>query len=115
MEKLVKSISNLDPVDTFVRRHIGSSDSAIEQMLETLGLESLDAMTDAVLPAGIRLAGRLALDAPRAESEVLDELQEMAGRNAVFRSFIGMGYHDCLVPGVILRNVLENPGWYQVS
>ena len=112
MEKLAKSKSILDPVDTFVRRHIGSSDSAIEQMLETLGLESLDAMTDAVLPAGIRLAGRLALDAPRAESEVLDELQEMAGRNAVFRSFIGMGYHDCLVPGVILRNVLENPGWY---
>src|SRR5881296_1214503 len=81
-------------------------------MLATLGLQSLDALIDGTVPAEIRLRRRLALGGPLGEQEVLAELRTLAGRNQVFRSFIGMGYHDCITPPVIQRNVLENPGWY---
>jgi len=81
-------------------------------MLETLGLRSLDELVDATVPASIRWEGPLRLPPARGESEVLAELAELASRNRVLRSYIGMGYHDCVTPPVILRNVLENPGWY---
>ena len=81
-------------------------------MLETLGLEDLDALTDAVVPAEIRLRRPLELPAAATERAVLSELAGMAAKNQVWRSYIGMGYHDCVTPPVILRNVLENPGWY---
>src|SRR5437867_3773872 len=100
------------PTDTVVRRHVGPTDADIKEMLVTLDLQSLDALIDGTVPAEIRLRRRLALGGPRGEHEVLAELRTLAGRNQVFRSFIGMGYYDCVTPPVIQRNVLENPGWY---
>jgi glycine dehydrogenase len=98
--------------DSFVRRHIGPSAAEVQEMLDELGYDSLDAFTDAVVPAGIRLRKTLSIGAPRTEHDVLDEIAAIAAKNTVFRSYIGMGYHDTLVPPVIQRNILENPGWY---
>jgi glycine dehydrogenase len=81
-------------------------------MLELLGYPSLDALIDAAVPAGIRTTQPLALPVERAEHEVLADIRRLASQNQVFRSYIGMGYHDCIIPAVIQRNVLENPGWY---
>jgi glycine dehydrogenase len=102
----------LEPPDPFPPRHIGPRDDEIAQMLAELGLGSLEALSEAVVPADIRLRRRLDLPEARGESELLAELRVMASRNRVFRSYIGMGYHGCLTPAVIQRNVLENPGWY---
>jgi glycine dehydrogenase len=101
-----------EAADPFPPRHIGPSDDEIAEMLAELGLRSLDALSDAVVPADIRLRRRLNLPEARGETALLAELRVMAARNRVFRSYIGMGYHGCLTPAVIQRNVLENPGWY---
>src|SRR3970282_2655148 len=98
--------------DWFAERHIGPSESDQRAMLATLGSDSLDAFIAAVVPADIRLRGPLKIPAAKSEQEALAELRAIAGQNQVFRSYIGMGYHDTYTPGVILRNVLENPGWY---
>lgn len=104
------------PLDTFPRRHIGPSPKDAARMLEAVGFDSLDELIDATIPRGIRLEKPLRLGAPadrvRGEAELLGELRAMASKNKVFRSCIGMGYHGTMTPGVILRNVLENPGWY---
>ena len=81
-------------------------------MLSTLGLDSLDALTDQVVPGDIRLARPLDLPPAVSEEGALAELAAMAAKNEVWRSWIGMGYHDCVTPPVVLRNVIENPGWY---
>ena len=81
-------------------------------MLRVLGAASLDALVGETLPEGIRLKRPLDLPAARGEREALEDLRALADRNEVFRSFLGMGYHDCVTPPVIQRNVLENPGWY---
>ena len=81
-------------------------------MVEALGYASLDAFVDAVVPQDIRLRRPLNLPAARSEPEALAALREFAVENRIFRSYLGMGYHDTVTPGVILRNVLENPGWY---
>ena len=81
-------------------------------MLSAIGLDSLEALVDATVPAAIRLRRPLRLPDPRGEHELIDDLRKVASRNQVYRSFIGMGYHDCITPPVIQRNVLENPGWY---
>ena len=99
------------PAD-FVRRHVGPSEAEIAGMLKTLAVASLDALVGETVPSGIRLDRALALPSPLSEEEALAELREKAARNRLLRSFIGMGYHDCHTPAVILRNVLENPGWY---
>jgi glycine dehydrogenase len=98
--------------DTFVRRHVGPDAEEIRKMLDVLGYESLDALVDATVPESIRLRRPLALGPERSEYELLAELRRMAGKNQVFRSFLGLGYHDTITPPVIQRNVLENPGWY---
>jgi glycine dehydrogenase len=102
----------LDPPADFAGRHIGPRPEEVEAMLRTLGLASLDELVARTVPEAIRLRQPLALPAPASEEQALAELAEKASRNEVFRSFIGMGYHDCHTPAVILRNVLENPGWY---
>jgi glycine dehydrogenase len=102
----------LRPLDTFARRHVGPDDAEITEMLDVLGVDSLDALIDATVPAAIRLARPLDLPDARGEAEVLAELGDLAADNQVFRSFIGMGYYGCTTPPVILRNVMENPGWY---
>ena len=109
------STSNLLRTETgeaFATRHIGPS--AIERgaMLEALGVPSLDAFIDSVVPAPIRMKGPLAGPAPATEHEALAEIRLLASKNQVLRSYLGLGYHDTLVPPVIQRNVLENPGWY---
>ena len=100
------------PQDSFIRRHIGPSDEDAARMLGSLGFSSLEGMTAAAVPEQIRTSKPLDLPAPVAEAEALAELKSIAGRNKIFRSFIGAGYHDCRTPAVILRNVLEDPGWY---
>jgi glycine dehydrogenase len=104
--------SPLTHTDTFVRRHIGPNGAEVAEMLETLGYRSLDELIDATVPASIRLNRSLQLGPERSEYELLSELRKLAQKNKVFRSFIGMGYHDTIVPPVIQRNILENPGWY---
>jgi len=98
--------------DLFQDRHIGPSPEDQAAMLSTLGYDSLDAFIDAVVPADIRLRDPLRIPAAKTEEETLEELRLLAAQNQVFRSYLGMGYHDCITPTVIQRNVLENPGWY---
>ena len=102
----------LRPLDTFARRHLGSSPAEIARMLDLVGYPTLDALVDAAVPENIRLRRPLALPAALSESEALDELRGIAARNQVFRSYLGSGYSGTLTPGVIQRNILENPGWY---
>ena len=102
----------LAPLDTFERRHTGSSASNLAAMLKTVGYDSVDALADAAVPPKIRLKRPLRLPAALGETAALAELRAIASKNKVFRSFIGMGYYDTAVPGVIQRNILENPGWY---
>ena len=98
--------------DLFQERHIGPSAEEQAAMLGTLGYDSLDEFIDAVVPADIRLRGALRIPESITEQEALEQLRLLAAQNQVFRSYLGMGYHDCFTPTVILRNVLENPGWY---
>ncbi len=101
----------LAPTDTFARRHHGDDATETAAMLATLGYPSLEALAEAAVPAAIR-RGPLNLPAAAGESAALAELRALAAENRVHRSFIGLGYHDTAVPGVIQRNILENPGWY---
>ena len=102
----------IGPSDCFVDRHVGPRDAEIREMLGLLGYRSLDEMIDATIPAAIRLKKPLNLGPPRGEREALEELRGIARQNQLFRSLIGMGYYGTITPPVILRNVLENPGWY---
>ncbi|MEZ5414675.1 MAG: aminomethyl-transferring glycine dehydrogenase [Opitutaceae bacterium] len=102
----------LAPLDSFERRHTGSPEAELAEMLRLTGYASLDALTDAAVPPHIRLPQPLNLPAAAGESAALAELRGIAAQNQVYRSFIGMGYYDTAVPGVIQRNILENPGWY---
>ena len=97
---------------SFQSRHIGPNAHARDQMLAAIGVASLDELIDQTIPPGIRLAAPLELPAAESEHEYLRRLRGIAGRNRVFRSYLGMGYSDCITPSVILRNVFENPGWY---
>lgn len=97
---------------TFVDRHIGPDESAVDHMLQTLGYSSLDALTQAVVPEVIAWTESLALPEALDEASVLAELRELANKNTVLTSMIGLGYHDTHTPAVIRRNVLENPAWY---
>ena len=99
-------------LDTFARRHIGLSSKDIEQMLQVVKAPSLDALIDQTVPRRIRAKKPLDLPAAKGEFELLQELRGIAAKNQVFRSFIGAGYSDTITPGVVLRNVLLNPGWY---
>ncbi len=104
--------SLLQRTDSFVPRHLGPDPEDQQEMLQVVGVDSLDQLIDETIPAPIRFNRSLDLPGPRPESDVLDEMAELAGRNQLFRSFIGMGYYDTITPPVILRNILENPGWY---
>src|ERR1700685_1205418 len=98
--------------DKFVHRHIGPNTNEAGEMLALLGNKNLDELIDAAVPKKIRLENKLNLSAARSEQDALAALKKIASENKVFRSFIGMGYYDCITPPVIQRNVLENPGWY---
>ena len=98
--------------DTFVRRHIGPRADETAEMLKSLGHDSLDAMIDALVPADIRLTAPLNIPPALSEFDALRQLKAIASKNQVFKSYLGLGYHDCITPPVIQRNILENPGWY---
>ena len=106
------SLSTLEAHDAFVARHIGTSAADQAQMLAELGLASRAALMDAIVPPSIRRKTPLGLRAAVSESEALSRLAALASRNRVLKSFIGQGYYGTHTPGVILRNVLENPAWY---
>ena len=98
--------------EQFQARHIGPDPAERDAMLEAVGAASLEALMDEAIPSGIRLKAPLDLPDGEPEHRHLRDLRDLAGRNQLFRSFIGLGYYDCVTPSVILRNVLENPGWY---
>ncbi|KVM97588.1 aminomethyl-transferring glycine dehydrogenase [Burkholderia stagnalis] len=115
MNRTPLSLAALETHDAFAERHIGPDAASQQAMLDTLGFASRAALIDAVIPASIRRAETLPLGPfvqPKSEAEALAALRELAGKNQVFRSYIGQGYYDTHTPAVILRNVLENPAWY---
>jgi len=104
------------PSDTFARRHLGPRSSDLPEMLASVGVDRLEELADATVPASIRAKEALVLDGlpeeALGEQELLAALREIANENRVHRSYLGQGYHGVIVPGVIGRNILENPGWY---
>ncbi|MBE7470177.1 MAG: aminomethyl-transferring glycine dehydrogenase [Anaerolineales bacterium] len=102
----------LRPNDSFARRHLGPQGDKISRMLEVTGAASLDELIDQTVPANIRLDRPLRLPDPLSELEARADWRDLAAKNKVYHSFIGMGYYNCLTPPVIQRNILENPGWY---
>ena len=96
----------------FTSRHIGPDELETKEMLTVIGVNSLDELVDKTIPSGIRLTKKLDIAEPMSEFEYLAELKNIANKNKVFKSYIGQGYYDTIVPSVILRNLFENPGWY---
>jgi glycine dehydrogenase len=108
----VQAPSALESADQFAPRHIGPTPAEVSDMLSTLGYDSLDALIDATVPERIRFRAPLSIPAARTEAETLALLRCIAARNKLFRSYIGMGFSDCVTPPVIQRNVIESPAWY---
>ncbi len=106
------SLTQLEQKDSFIRRHIGPGKNEIQAMLNEIGAESLDDLIAQTVPANILLDKPLTTGEGATEVQALAQLKAVANKNKINRSYIGMGYYDTLVPNVILRNVLENPGWY---
>jgi glycine dehydrogenase len=104
--------SDLPHPDRFVDRHLGPREADLAAMLDTIGVASLDELIDQTVPETIRMRHRLDLPPAATEHDMLAELRGIAAKNQVFRSYIGLGYADCFTPPVILRNILQNPGWY---
>ncbi len=103
---------SLKSTDRFADRHIGPSHSDIREMLDTIGVDSLEALIDETVPASIRMEGELNLPEALTETALLERARELAEKNEVFRTYIGMGYYGTLTPPVIQRGILENPSWY---
>ncbi|MBA2688471.1 MAG: aminomethyl-transferring glycine dehydrogenase [Gemmatimonadaceae bacterium] len=103
---------SLAPAESFVPRHIGPTPEDVSEMLKVLGHKTLDELIDATVPEGIRYRAGLKLPTGMSEYAVLAEFREMARRNNLFRSYIGMGYSGTITPPVIQRNIVENPAWY---
>ena len=106
------TLVELEHNSAFIGRHIGPDGPDQQQMLSLLGVESVDDLVCQVVPAAIRSQEPLALEDSCSEQQALEALKAVAGKNQLYRSFIGQGYYNCFTPNVILRNVLENPGWY---
>ncbi len=98
--------------DVFASRHIGIGKEDLQHMLKKVEVENLEQLIFETIPEDIRLQQRLKLDDPLSEHEFLNHIEELGKKNKVFKSYIGLGYHECLTPSVIKRNILENPGWY---
>ncbi|KAI9101980.1 glycine cleavage system P-protein-domain-containing protein [Phlyctochytrium arcticum] len=101
-----------EPLDTFPRRHIGPDNAEIQKMCSAIGVASIDDLVSSAVPQSIRLQNATKLGPGVPETEVLERLKHIASKNKVFRSYIGMGYTNTITPKVILRNIMENPGWY---
>ena len=98
--------------DEFVSRHIGPNPSEIKDMLDAIGVDSVESLIDDTIPEQIRLKTELLLEEPVSEYQFIENLRKIALKNKVFKTYIGMGYYPAIVPAVIQRNILENPGWY---
>src|SRR5690606_12577677 len=98
--------------DSFALRHIGPDESELKDMLSTVGVPTLDQLIYETLPDDIRLKSPLDLPAALSEYEYAEHIGELASLNKVFKTYIGLGYHQAILPAVIQRNILENPGWY---
>src|ERR1700689_1340247 len=98
--------------ESFYSRHIGPDPTERDAMLKTTGAASLDALVEEAIPQRIRLSRPLQVPPGQSEYEFLRDLRTLAAHNQIFKSYLGLGYSDCITPSVILRNVLENPGWY---
>jgi glycine dehydrogenase len=98
--------------DVFANRHIGPQAAETQEMLRTVGAASLDQLVSETIPGGIRLQQPIEIGEPMSEPELLAHMKDLAARNQVFQNHLGMGYYGTVIPGVILRNILENPGWY---
>ncbi len=112
MTQNTPSLRELEHSSAFVERHIGPNDAEIAQMLRVVGHDSLEALTDAIVPGSIKSPAPLALPESLTEVEALAKIRAIASKNTVLRSFIGQGYYGTHTPNVILRNILENPAWY---
>jgi len=96
----------------FKQRHIGPNESEKQKMIDTIGVSSIEELIDQTVPKKIRLANDLKINDALSENDFLTHMSELSKQNKVYKSFIGLGYHETITPSVILRNVLENPGWY---
>ncbi|MCB1956056.1 MAG: glycine dehydrogenase (aminomethyl-transferring), partial [Rhodocyclaceae bacterium] len=105
-------LTTLEQRADFIDRHLGPSAMELPPMLAALGVPDIDELIRQTIPASIRLPGALPLAGPVPEVEALGRLKTIARRNRVLRSLIGLGYYDTHTPPVVLRNVMENPGWY---
>lgn len=105
-------MNNLDFHDKFSDRHIGTNNDDTKKMLGVIGVGSLDELIEKTVPSSIRLKTKLDLDEPETEFDFMKRLQALASQNQVFKNYIGLGYYPTITPGVIRRNILENPGWY---
>ncbi|WPP52579.1 aminomethyl-transferring glycine dehydrogenase [Catalinimonas niigatensis] len=103
---------NLTSPTTFEHRHNGPRPEEVKEMLQAIKASSLEALIDETIPKAIQLKKSLKLPEPKSEYDFLQSFKKLAAKNKVFKSYIGMGYYDCIVPSVIQRNILENPGWY---
>ncbi|MFM2484660.1 aminomethyl-transferring glycine dehydrogenase [Celerinatantimonas yamalensis] len=106
------ALHELTQTDDFIRRHVGPGAQEQSEMLSALALPSLEALIEQTVPAGIRLPAPMAIGESQSEAQALSALKAIASKNDIYRSYIGMGYYGTHTPNVILRNVLENPGWY---
>lgn len=103
---------DLTPSVKFEDRHNGPSANDVSEMLSKIGASSIDELIDQTIPKAIQLDQPLNLPEAKSEAAFLKDFRKMAAKNKIYKSFIGLGYYDTITPGVILRNVLENPGWY---
>ncbi|UTA69497.1 aminomethyl-transferring glycine dehydrogenase [Emticicia sp. 21SJ11W-3] len=103
---------NLNSQESFESRHHGKSEADLQAMLKTIGVDSLDTLINQTVPQQIRLQSPLNLPKAKSEAEFLADFKALAQKNKIFKSYIGTGYYDTVVPNVILRNILENPAWY---
>nr|HQT27177.1 glycine dehydrogenase (aminomethyl-transferring) [Burkholderiales bacterium] len=99
-------------MDQFAKRHNGPSECEVREMLDKIGAKSLDDLIDQTIPPMIRLKAPLDLAEGMSEYEYLSHLRGIAAKNRLFRSYIGLGYYGTILPPVIQRNIMENPGWY---
>ncbi len=105
-------MNNLEITKRFADRHIGPTQSEVDEMVSELGYNSLDELIENTIPKQIRLSEKMELDESISEYKFIEELKSLSSKNKVFKTYIGMGYYPTIVPAVIQRNILENPGWY---
>ena len=105
-------MENLNKINLFSKRHLGSGETDINHMLQEVGYDSMSSFIDSVVPGSILKRNAVQIGEEKTEEEVLEELRAIASKNKVFKSFIGQGHYNNFTPSVILRNVFENPGWY---